>query len=170
MPWGLDVIGMPTYQQCEVMWRKLHTVRRGLQFAIGDAAKYIRERFGEQADQILSDATGWAPETLRAYEWTAEKIPPSARRMDVLEYSHHQVVARLAPKERDRWLLRAAEDDDQPWTVARLRQAVRQSADQPVTRWVLVIYCDSARARDALETEMTGRGFMCRPGEKRGGD
>lgn len=167
---GLEIIGEPTYRSCGIMWRKLHTARRGIQFAIGDAAKYIRERFGEKADQILSDVTGWTPETLRTYEWTSDKIPKSRRRMDVLEYAHHQAVARLAPPEQKKWLAKAADDDDERWTVARLKQAVKKSSDEPVKMWVLVVYCDSERKRNSLETEMTGRGLVCKVGEKRGGD
>lgn len=164
---GLDIIGEPSYDECERLWKKLHKVRRGLQFAIGDAAKYIRGRFGEKADQILSDVTGWTPETLRTYEWTSESVAPANRRMDVLEYSHHQAVARLAPRDQKRWLTKAAEDET-PWSVARLKKAVKHDVDAPVSMWVLVVYCDSEAKRDRLEREMISNGHAVKTGERRG--
>src|SRR5262245_9411684 len=102
---GLNVSGKPTFADCEHLWEGLRTLEKSIQFAIGDAMNYFRQAFGERADQIISDRTGWSHETLRSYEWAAEKVLPENRMMDRgLTFSHHYAVGALTPKEQRVWL------------------------------------------------------------------
>lgn len=160
----------PTFDDCHAMWLSLRTIEKGVQFAIGDAARYIRERFGEKADQILTAATGLTASSLRAYEWASEKVPQEVRRLDVLDYSHHQAVAALPPREQKKWLDEAAKGDaetGEPWSVKRLKAAVKAGADVPVETWVLVVECESESKRDQLKIELEAKGYACHASEKR---
>jgi len=171
-PKGLIVKGKPSFEACEALWETFLTVERTIQMCVGDAMRYFRERWGERADQIISHRTGWSLSTIRAYEWTAEKVPQGIRRLDVLDYSHHQAVARLPPRDQKKWLDRAAEGDErqgvvEPWPVSRLKAAIKANGDQPVTTWVCVAFCDSEGQRDKLLSELESRGIRCKASEKR---
>jgi len=167
-PSGLDVIGKPSFEQCEALWETLRTMEKSIQFAIGDAMKYFRERWGERADQIISDGTGWSLETLRAYEWTSDKVRPEVRMIDRgLSYSHHQAVAKLPPVEQKKWLAEAV-DGDAPWPVSRLKQAIKANGDLDVTAWFVIVRAKDEASRDRLMSELESRGFICKSTDRRG--
>jgi len=160
-PQGLDVRGEPSFDECELFWKKLRSMEKGIQFAIGDAAKYLRQRFGEKADQIISAATGWSHETVRAYEWTADNVPPPMRQMEELTYSHHQAVGRskLSAAQKSKWLDKAAAGDgDKPWSVAKLKAAMKDEGAEP-SYW-LMVRCKSAADRDKLQKRLESEGYV----------
>jgi len=157
-PQGMQVRGNPDFDACEVFWKRLRSMERGIQFAIGDTARYLRERFGDKADQIISAATGWSNETVRAYEWTAEKVPMETRHMEELTYSHHQAVGKLAPKEQNKWLDKAvAGDGEKPWSVSKLKAAMKDEGAEP-SYW-LMVRCKSAADRDKLQKRLEAEGY-----------
>lgn len=164
---GLVVKGKPTFDDCEGLWETLLTTEKTIQFVIGDAMKFFREYLGDKADQIISDRVGWTLETLRNYEWCAEKIPQQNRRLDKLSFTHHLKVAKCSPREQQRWLNKAA-DDETPWSAKRLGAAVKAGEDLAVTTWVVIAFCDSQDARDALQKEIESKGIRCEAGERRG--
>lgn len=157
---GLRVRGKPSFTDWEAFWKKLRSMERGIQFAIGDAIKFMREQLGEKADQIISEATGWSDSTVRAYEWTAEKVPQQVRHMDTLTYSHHQAVAKLPPKEQSRWLDKAATGDGtKEWTVSQLKANMKQAdAGGELSYW-LMVRCKSPEERDKLRKRLESEGF-----------
>lgn len=168
-PTGLIVKGKPSFNECHAMFLSLRTLERGLQIAIGDAIKYIRDRFGERADQIISAATGWTAETARNYEWVAERVTPD-RRHPALTISHYQAVAALQPKEQKKWLEKAIapiEDGGEVWKVSRLKAAVKHGDDLPVTKHMLVVECVSEKDREDLQNELVGRGYQCHASDSR---
>lgn len=165
---GLEIVGQPSFDQCEALWETLVTVHQTIQIAIGDAMKYFRERWGVRADQIISARTGWSLSTLHVYENTAKSIAPENRRFDALSYSHHQAVVALPPREQKRWLDKAAEGEDgQPWPVRRLKAAVKAGGDLPVQEYGFVAFIADERKRDDAQRELEGRGFRCTATEKR---
>ncbi len=172
-PKGLVVKGKPSYELSEQFYEELITMSKCIQFAIGDMARYIRERWPDKADQILSARTGWTDETQRNYEWTSEKVSPAVRRLDVLSFTHHQKVARLPPAEQKKWLDRAAEGEEKngtptPWTVSRLSKAIKAGADLPVTAWIIIASCKSEAQRDRMVQYLESEGIACKTGERRG--
>lgn len=157
-PQGLQVRGEPDFDACELLWKKLRSMEKGIQFAIGDAAKYLRQRFGERADQIISAATGWSHETVRTYEWTAEKVPQPVRHMEELTYSHHQAVGKLSPREQTKWLDKAAAGDgDKPWSVSKLKAAMKDEGAE-ASYW-LMVKCKNAADRDKLQRRLESEGY-----------
>lgn len=158
-PSGLQVRGEPDFNQCELFWKQLRSMEKGIQFAIGDAAKYLRKRFGDRADQIISAATGWSHETVRAYEWTAENVPEQVRHMEELTYSHHQAVGKLPPREQGKWLDKAAKGDgEKPWSVSRLKSAMKDEGAEP-SYW-LMVKCKNSADRDRLQKRLESEGYV----------
>lgn len=166
-PQGLTIVGRPTFDQFESLGETLRTLDRCLQFAVGDFFRAVEDRYPEKSSQIL-DHTGWSESTLRVYRNTAKNVAPATRRMDKLTYTHHQVVAALPPKKQKEWLNRAADTDERPWSVNRLRKAISVGEDLPVTAWFVLARCDTEAKRDKLMKELEGRGFMCSATERRG--
>lgn len=164
---GLEVRGKPSFEACERLWDSLLLMEKTIQFAIGDAWHYFEERWGERASQIVSDRVGWSLDTLRNYRWVSERVAPNRRRLDKLSFSHHQKVAQCAPREQEKWLTQAA-DDEPPWSVKRLTQAIKAGEDQVITCWVLVARFDNEKKRDLAQRELEARGAICTASEKRG--
>lgn len=157
-PQGLQVRGEPDFNQCELFWRQLRSIEKGIQFAIGDAAKYLRQRFGDKADQIISAATGWSHETVRAYEWTADNVLPPVRHMEELTYSHHQAVGKLPPREQSKWLDKAAAGNgEKPWSVSKLKAAMKDEGAE-ASYW-LMVKCKNAADRDKLQKRLESEGY-----------
>lgn len=170
-PQGLAVNGAPSFDAFEALGETLRTLEKSIQFAVGDFFREVEARFGERASQLL-DATAWSEQTIRTYRWTAKNVAPQTRRMDVLTYSHHQVVAKLAPAAQKRWLDRAAEGEErqgvqEPWTVSHLQKAIKAGADPVITAWYVVTGCDTEAKRDELQKELERRGFQCKATERR---
>jgi len=155
---GLDITGNPSLAQCERVGVTLRVVERGGQFALGDFANYIEERFGEEASQIIDAESGWSLKTINVYRWLSTRIAKERRRMDRLGIRHHMLVAALTPTQQTKWLTQAAADDDErPWTVKRLADALTNDEDLPPSAlWVLVAAsseADQASLMAALEAQ-----------------
>ena len=169
---GLGIHGRPSFDAFEALGETLRTLDRSLQFAVGDFFREVEERFPQKASQLL-DHTSWSESTLRVYRNTAKSVAPERRRMDVLTYSHHQVVAALPPRDQKRWLDRAAEGEErqgvqQPWAVSKLKQAIKTGTEPVVTAWRIIVTCDSEQKRDAVMKDLESRGLQCRAIESHG--
>lgn len=81
---------------------KLSVTNQGLQFWIGDLLLFGEQRFGEKYEQAQNDF-GLAYQTLANMKWVSAKVPLSLRREE-LTWNHHVAVAKLDPKEQERWL------------------------------------------------------------------
>lgn len=138
---GLVTHGEPTFDECEMLAQMLKTTEKGIQFSIGDFLNYIEDHFGERASQIVDYSEGWSEKTCAVYSWIARRITVERRRMDRLTIRHHLLVAALAPELQTRWLTAAAADgEESPWTVARLKAAIEENEDlAPSALWVLVL-------------------------------
>lgn len=160
---GLVRHGNPSYEECVVAASMLKTTERAIQFAIGDFLNYLDEHMGERAHQIIDYSEGWSEKTCAVYSWLAKRIDPERRRMDRLTIRHHLLVAALTPTQQTRWLTEAAADDQEtPWTVARLKAAIEANEDQPpLGWWVLVLATDEAD-QTALMTTLEGQNRTCK--------
>jgi hypothetical protein len=74
---------------------KLPTASKGR--AYGER-KALFEEGGPLADMNFGTAA--------TYGWVARQVETS-RRLEVLSFEHHKVIAQLAPREQTRWLSRA---------------------------------------------------------------
>lgn len=74
-------------------------------------------------------ALGWSDrtfQTLQQYCWVCRSVSISRRR-EALTFSHHVEVAKLEPKDQERWL-KSCEDHD--WSVMDLRQHLRTNENK----------------------------------------
>lgn len=156
---GLDVRGRPPMERWDELGRMFRVTERGIQFGIGDFANLAEEIFGEAASQLI-DADGWSEQTLAVYRWMASRIAKADRRMDRLSVGHHLAVAALSVAQQRKWLKAAAADDeDRPWTVLRLRTAIAENGDQPEAGWWVIVCCKDVKeqAKVIAEQERAGR-------------
>lgn len=164
---GLSVVGSPEFPAWEAMGKKLVVAERGIQFAIGDFINYALEHLGEDAAyQIVDYASGWDEKTCAVYAWIAKRIDPADRRMDRLGIKHHLMVAALTPAKQRYWLGKAAADDqEKPWTTARLKAEMTEAGDV-IEYWISVKAQDMAD-QSALMAEMESKGRPAKATVKR---
>jgi hypothetical protein len=154
------------FEEWDRIGNKLAILERGIQFAVGDWLNNIEDIFGEQAAQSV-DATRWSERTIAVYRWVAKNIPPKNRMMDRgLTFKHHQILATFGVRDQKKWLT-AAYNEGEPWTVARLKLALREGEDLPVVAWNLIVQCPSAERRVELQAQLEGQGLACRPVDRR---
>ena len=102
---------------------------RSHQFWIGDWLVFGEARYGERFAQA-AEATGYDAGTLLNLAHVARAVERSRRRPE-LSWGHHHAVAALDPAEQARLLDAAVAGEPlpaggrRPWSVARLREAVR---------------------------------------------
>lgn len=159
---GLVVSGQPTYEACELMGTTLRTAERGIQFAIGDFLNYIDEHLGERASQIVDYSEGWSKKTCDVYSWIAKRISPERRRMDRLGIKHHLLVAGMSADKQREWLDRAADSDEDPWTVKRLQQEIKANGDLVVTGWWVLVNANDESDQRALMATLESQGRTCK--------
>lgn len=168
-PTGLVVRGEPTYQEWAEVGHVLRVMEQGIAFLVGDWIRYGEEHYKELASQVI-DARDWRPETVRNYVWVSSKVPQENRVINRgLKFAHHQAVAALPPAEQAKWLRRAQEEDENGyvWSVARLKQAIKQGADVEPTGWYVLAQCDSEYDQKYLAKELTEKGYRVKSVTKR---
>jgi len=159
---GLVVEGKPAFEKCAAAGKLLVVAERMVQFALGDYINYVEERFGERAAQIIDFSDGWSEETCAKYAWLSKRVHPERRRMDRLGVRHHMLVAPLAPSLQNKWLARAAADNEEkPWTVQRLAAAMKDVEELPETFWLLVA-AKSEEDQAVLQEELSSKGRSCK--------
>lgn len=166
---GLTVLGQPTFDEWAEAMHVLAVMERGLAFLIGDMILFGESAYGELAAQII-DARHWQPSTVNVYVWMAKQIPPENRMLDRgLSVAHHLAVSRLPPSEQRVWLRRAIGNGEaEPWSINRLKAAIKADADQEPTAWLVLVTCASEKKRDALQKQLELDGYACRSVTKRG--
>lgn len=114
-----------------VVLRKLN---EAVQWALGDLVNFARQQAQVEEDKLipdeqrqwhwgesydaLSEATGYKVKSLYEYAYVAGSVDFSIR-METLSFGHHQLVAKCAPKDQQRWLQKAA---DNGWSIAEMRK------------------------------------------------
>lgn len=165
-PSGLNVTGDPPIEAFGQLWEALRTLETALQFAIGDAINQMEERFGERAAQII-DATGLSLSSVKVYSWVSKQVPAENRFIDRgLSYSHHQIVAGLSPSEQRVWL-RQALGSGEPWSVNRLRSAIREGTDIAPSGWYALIAFDTEEEQLDGIRKLELSGYRCKAVERR---
>lgn len=119
-PTGLEIKGSPTYDEWESFGNGLKAVNGAVQWWIGDWINYGESAYGEKYSQAL-EATDYEYETLKGYSYTARMVEKVRRRTNLL-FSHHREVAKLKPKEQEKWLKKAEEEQ---LSVRKLRDSIR---------------------------------------------
>jgi hypothetical protein len=90
---------------------------------IGDVLAYGEWKYGEKYRAILADLE-LEYDRARDYAYVAGNVPCTIRRDD-LSFTHHRIVAKLAPVDQEDWLARATENG---WTKRELQEAIESAA------------------------------------------
>jgi len=106
-----------------------------------------------QAEAVL----GREPETLRRWQWVADKVPKS-RRNPRLSFSHHEEVAKLDPPKQVYWLARAEEDR---LTVGELRAHIKHSRSTSNTSGSPESADPNPTSAKVVEARETGAEGLC---------
>jgi hypothetical protein len=162
---GLLVKGKPPFARWDEMQRVLRVTDKASPLAIGDLFNSAEEAWGEEYAQ-LCDATEWSEKTVNVYRWVAKSVPLAVRRMDRLGVRHHMVVAHLTAAQQAKWL-DAAADDDQPWSVARLKKALENGGDVAPSGWYVLVQCQSEIDQQSFLDKQTLDGRTCKAVTKR---
>lgn len=159
----LVVDGQPSKAACIAAGVNLRIAERVGAFAIGDFVNYVEGRFGEEASQILDADSGWSLKTIGVYGWLASRVAPERRRMDRLGVRHHMLVAPLSPKKQNEWLIKAcAFDQEEPWTVAKLKRAMEEGGDAPDTEFYVEVKVPNGTQQGELMDQLEQQGLACR--------
>ena len=118
---GLTLPTGLSYEGWLAVVAKLKLVTRASMWWWGDALNYGERNWGEKYEQALSESD-YDYQTLRNAKWIAARFELSAR-ADKLSFKHHEVVASLDPKVRERLLVQAEKDG---LSVQELRRAVQR--------------------------------------------
>lgn len=168
-PTGLVVRGEPSYDEWAEVGHVLNVMEQGIAFLVGDWIRYGEERFKEMAYQAI-DARQWRPETVRNYVWVAKNVPQENRIINRgLKFAHHQAVAALPPAEQKSWLRKAlnGDEEEETWSVQRLKQAIKSGADVDPTGWYVLVTLDSEYDQKYMLKELTEKGLRAKAITKR---
>lgn len=159
---GLALTGNPSFAAMDDAVKTLCVAQKGSPFAIGDAVLYCEQRFGERASQIFDVEKGLSERTISVYKWMAERIDKDRRRMDRLTTQHHFLVAKLSAAKQTTWLTRAAADaDEKPWSVARLRAEMAEQEDGLPQEYFVVAQVANGNAQAELLDQLEAQGLKC---------
>jgi hypothetical protein len=101
-------------------------VHRFSRFALGDLLNAAEARYRDTYSQVM-DATDLEYDYLAKSKYVCSKVTFWLRNQN-LRFSHHEAVAPLEPEQQEAFLRLAGEEG---WSVARLREAIREwRADQ----------------------------------------
>lgn len=112
---SVNFLSRPTLEEWGNVMEFVERADNAVQWWVGDLINAGENMFGEEASQWFSDAT-W-----RRWAWVCEKVQPALRRAD-LSFTHHEVIARLEPREQKHWLAQAAQHG---WSVSELRKQLK---------------------------------------------
>lgn len=114
---GLEVYGVPSFEQWMKQGRELWYAKQSIQWCIGDWINFGEKAYGGKYEQAL-DETDYTLQTLENYAYTCKAILPTARRENV-SFSNHSEVASLPDDSRE-YALDMLESKQ--WNRAKVRQ------------------------------------------------
>lgn len=117
---GISFAGEIPFDHWELLMATLSRMEVAAQWAIGDALNYGSARYGEKYSQAM-ESTGHTYQALANYAWVSRAIPMESRNPN-LSWTHHRVVAKLAPSDQIAMLAQAEAGG---WTVEILSSMVR---------------------------------------------
>lgn len=117
---GLDIQAELTFEEWQALGIELAPVAKSIGFIIGDWINYGDGRYGQKYADALK-LTGLSLATLQEYAYVARRVETSVR-TEVLDFTHHKVVAKVKdPEAQRKWLDTAVKEN---LSVARLRKSM----------------------------------------------
>lgn len=103
---GIDIPADTTETQWTELGRALCRLGAAAQWLIGDWLAFGDRRWGKTYEQV-AELTGYEVQSLRDMVYVVTHV---SVRTDKLSFSHHKIVAGLAPEDQQAWLTRAIEN------------------------------------------------------------
>ena len=151
-PIGLSIADGLSFAEWASLGQRLLRFSDAAAWWIGDWLVYGEWRYGEKYRTIV-DRLQLSYDRVRDYAYVAGNVSPGVRREDV-SFTHHRLIAKLPPKEQERWLARAAE---RRWTKRELADALAarlgKPARQPAIELRLTIDPDRLERLSAAATQ-----------------
>ena len=124
---ALDIKPGMKFEHWERLIRALERAEQGIQWYLGDALNYGEREYGEKYAQVLDahKRTGIPIDTLRNYQWVAERVKPVTR-VTELDWSVHREVATLSEDKQKEVLSRGIEQKKTGQKFTR-RQAEKEA-------------------------------------------
>jgi N6-adenosine-specific RNA methylase IME4 len=116
---GLTLDPNTPYEQWENIGEQLNQIEGAIQWWIGDWLNFGERKYGEMYAQAVSESE---VSTWQNYKYTSNAVE-SARRRELLSWSHHREVASLPPDEQEYWLEKA---ETEGMTRNELRHAIKR--------------------------------------------
>lgn len=125
-PIGLDVPDDVTRAELEELGYMLIQIADVIQFAAGDWANEMHQRYGVPYDQ-LAEVFGWSIQTIYQYGRVCRNVPRHVRDMRVRAFSIYQEIAALPEAEQVYWVEQVAQNN---WRLKDLK-AAKNGTDRP---------------------------------------
>jgi hypothetical protein len=109
-----------SYEKWAEIGLRITRVKRFTGWALADWLNFGERKYGQVYTQAVA-RTGFQADYLAILKHVAANVDPSRRREN-LSFTHHRLVASLEPKDQERFLSDAEEND---WSQEELREAVR---------------------------------------------
>lgn len=121
---GLDIEPGMKFEHWERLVRSLERAEQGIQWYLGDALNYGEQNYGEKYAQVIDahKTTGIPIDTLRNYQWVANRVE-NVRRLTSVPWSVHQEVAPLSPAKQKEVLDKVASGE-----ITHQREVRREAA------------------------------------------
>jgi hypothetical protein len=117
---GVAIVDGLEFDDWLAVGRRLLRLAEASAWWVGDWLVYGEWRYGERYQTVV-DQLQLKYDRVRDYAYVAANVPPIIRRSD-LTFTHHRIVAKLAPCEQRHWLERAAAEG---WPTRVLANALR---------------------------------------------
>jgi hypothetical protein len=131
LPHGVEIFDTALVLPCDLKehdWKvtgeRLSTITKATQWAWGDWWRHGHHAYGKRAAIVAKGLVPYEFSTLMVYGTVAAAYKTLSR-IKVLSFSHHQIVASLAPNVRQQWLQRAASHH---WSVKQLSKMVDEDS------------------------------------------
>jgi hypothetical protein len=123
-PTGLKIDDWVSFEEWMQAGVALQIAGKAIQWYLGDWLAHGQGKWGEKYAQVVDahDKTGIPINTLRDYQYVAERVPIAVRTANV-DWSTHREVAELEP-ERQKAVLKKAASDTDKWTKRAVKRYV----------------------------------------------
>ncbi len=121
---GLEIDKDIEYQDWEDIGKTLKVFNRANLWWLADWLNFGERKYGEMYAQAL-EGTDYEYQTLKHIKSTADKVE-KCRRKHNLSFSHHIEVKSLEPKDQEKFLNKAEENN---WTIREMRNAIRSKEE-----------------------------------------
>ena len=158
-PTGLEVVGNPTFQQCERKVYEIYGLGKMAPIWLGDLLNYMENVYGEGYAQVL-DATGLSYQTVANTKSVMGRVPKPVRQ-EGLYLTHYAQIANMSHSDQERLLKKAKDEELNTSEFTRVvrrekRQAVLGKLPEKVKMEVNIVFSVPDDLKDKFRFSVEG--------------